>query len=85
VGPGAASPWHHHGRRTLYGFVIVGQLILEYGSQGKESVRPSVGDFFRIPPGLVHRDVNRTRVETVIVNMMVGEGPPTIEVHGPDK
>jgi uncharacterized RmlC-like cupin family protein len=84
ISPGAHSAWHHHGQRTLYGFVVSGRLTLEFGSRGRESVRPSAGEFFRIPPGLVHRDVNPTGVEAVILNVTVGEGPATIDVPGPE-
>lgn len=84
VGPNVASHWHHHGKRTLYGYVVTGQLVLEFGPRGAESVRPSVGDFFRIPAGLVHRDVNPGPSEARIVNVIVGEGPSTVEVSGPD-
>jgi len=85
VGAGSTSPWHHHGRRTLYGFVVAGELILEFGPHGGEQVRASAGDFFRIPAGLVHRDVNPTRSETVVVNLMIGDGPATIDVGGPEE
>jgi uncharacterized RmlC-like cupin family protein len=85
VGPGAASSWHHHGARTLYGFVVTGQLLLEFGPHGRENVRPSAGDFFRIPPGLVHRDVNPGSVETHVVSVVLGEGPATVEVQGPEE
>ncbi|HLM70316.1 MAG TPA: cupin domain-containing protein [Thermoplasmata archaeon] len=83
IAAGASSPWHHHGSRTLYGFVVSGQLTLEFGPRGAESVRVSAGDFVRIPPGLVHRDVNATGSETVIVNALIGPGPPTIDVQVP--
>jgi uncharacterized RmlC-like cupin family protein len=85
VGAGAASSWHHHGARTLYGLVVSGQLVLEFGPRGRESVRPSAGDFFRIPPGLVHRDVNPGSVETHVVSIVLGEGPATVEVEGPEE
>jgi len=85
VRPGSTSPWHHHGHRTLYAFVVSGEIILEFGSHGGEHVRAAAGDFFRIPAGLVHRDVNPTEEETVIVNTMIGEGPATIDVGGPDE
>jgi len=85
VDAGVTSPWHHHGKRTLYGFVVVGELILEFGPHGSESVRASSGEFFRIPAGLVHRDRNPTAGETVIVNLMVGPGPATIDVSGPEE
>ena len=84
VGPGVVSHWHHHGERTLYGFVLTGQLVLEFGPRGAESVRPGAGDFFRIPAGLVHRDVNPGESETRIVNIIIGRGPPAVEVSGPE-
>ena len=83
VAPGATSAWHHHGQRTLYGFVASGELTLEFGRGGKRSVRPTAGDFFQIPAGLVHRDVNSAEVEAVVVNVMVGPGPMTVDVDGP--
>jgi uncharacterized RmlC-like cupin family protein len=85
VGPGAASSWHHHGTRTLYGFVVAGQLVLEFGPRGAESARPSAGEFFRIPAGLIHRDVNPGRVETHVVSFLIGEGPATVDVAGPEE
>ncbi|MGP8147315.1 MAG: cupin domain-containing protein [Thermoplasmata archaeon] len=85
VAGGSTSPWHHHGRRTLYAFVVAGELILEVGPHGGDQARASAGDFFRIPAGLVHRDVNPTQEETVIVNVMIGDGPATIDVSGPDE
>jgi len=85
VDPGAASPWHHHGRRTLYGFVVTGELVLEFGPGGTRRVRPVAGQFFRIPPGLVHRDVNPARGATLVVNVILGEGPATTDVDGPEE
>lgn len=84
VGPGAASAWHHHGKRTLYGYIVSGQLTVEFGPGGSESVRASAGEFLRIPPGLVHRDVNSTSVSAIVVNVTIGEGPATIDVSGPE-
>jgi uncharacterized RmlC-like cupin family protein len=84
VGPGVASHWHHHGERTLFGYVLTGQVVLEFGPRGAESVRPTAGDFFRIPAGLVHRDVNPGQSETRIVSIIIGRGPPAVEVSGPE-
>ncbi|MGA8664717.1 MAG: cupin domain-containing protein [Thermoplasmata archaeon] len=83
-GRGARSPWHHHGTRTLYGYAVAGALTFEYGPGGHEQIRVVAGEFFRIPPGLVHRDVNPGRVEAVLVNVIHGEGLTTIDVEGPD-
>jgi quercetin dioxygenase-like cupin family protein len=84
IGPGASSAWHHHGMRNLYGYVVSGALSLEFGRGGSERVWVPAGAFVHIPPGLVHRDVNDTGSETVIVNVVIGEGAPTIEVEGPE-
>jgi len=80
---GARSPWHHHGRRTLYGYVISGELTLEFGPDGTERVIVSAGEFVRILPGVVHRDVNMADLEAVIANVVIGPGPATVDVEGP--
>ncbi len=81
---GVASGWHHHGRRHLYGFMIAGRLRLEYGMDGKDAVEVVPGDFFHIPPRLVHRDVNPDDDKLVVVGIIVGPGPPVINVNGPE-
>jgi len=81
---GIVSGWHHHAERHLYGFMIAGRLKLEFGKDGKESVEVVPGDFFHIPPGLIHRDVNPERNDKlVVVGIAVGPGPPVINVNGP--
>jgi len=86
VGPGAVSGWHHHGTRHLYGFVISGLLQLEYSLEGKEIAGVNLGDFFHIPPGLVHRDLNPNKDrEVVVVNILVGSGPAVINVDSPSR
>ena len=84
VGGGVESAWHHHGKRDVYGFMISGRLRFDFGKAGKDSVEAAIGDFFHIPVGLVHRDVNPDRQkEAVVVNVMFGKGPPVINVEGP--
>ena len=84
VGGGVESAWHHHGMRDVYGFIVSGRLRFDFGKGGENSVEATTGDFFHIPVGLVHRDVNPDkRKEAVIVNIMVGKGPPVINVDGP--
>jgi uncharacterized RmlC-like cupin family protein len=86
VGPGVVSGWHHHGTRHLYGFVISGLLQLEYFLEGKEIADVNLGDFFHIPPGLVHRDLNPNKDrEVVVVNILVGSGPAVINVDSPSR
>lgn len=83
---GARSGWHHHGTRDLYAFLVAGRLRIEYGKGGKKSIEVEKGDFFHIPVGLVHRDVNpRRRKEAVVVNILLGEGPPVVNVPRPER
>jgi uncharacterized RmlC-like cupin family protein len=85
VGGGVVSDWHHHGERRLYGFLISGRLRLEFGSKGEEAVELNPGDFFQIPPKLIHRDVNPSkRQELRVANILLGRGPPVVNVKGPD-
>ncbi len=58
VAPEVVSGWHHHGTRQLYGFIVSGRLQLEYFLRRQEIADLNVGDFFHIPAGLVHRDLN---------------------------
>ncbi len=64
--------------------MIAGRLRLEYGMDGKDAVEVVPGDFFHIPPGLVHRDVNPDNDKLVVVGIIVGPGPPVINVNGPE-
>jgi len=82
---GVASGWHHHGERHLYGYLVAGRLRLEYGPGGTLVADVRHGDFFHIPPGLVHRDVNPSRDEDiVVVNVLAGEGATVFNVSGPN-
>ena len=84
VASGAVSNWHHHGKRHLYGFLESGRMRLEYGVKGASAVEVGKGDFFHIPPDLVHRDVNPDKEQAlVIVNILVGRGDPVINVKRP--
>ena len=85
IASGVASDWHHHGRRRLFGVLLAGRLRLEYGPQGKEAVDLEPGDFFRIPVGLVHRDVNPdAKREAIVAAFLEGEGAPAVNVAGPE-
>lgn len=84
VAAGAKSDWHHHGTRHLYAFLEFGRMRLEYGPRGNRAVEVRQGDFFHIPPYLVHRDVNPDDgQELAVVNILVGRGKPVINVKGP--
>jgi len=84
VSAGMISDWHHHGTRHLYAFLEAGRMRLEYGPKGKSTVEVKQGDFFHIPPLLVHRDVNPDREqELAVVNILIGRGEPVINVKSP--
>src|SRR5258708_1601274 len=81
VAGGMMSDWHHHGKRHLYGFLEAGRMRLEYVVKDASGVEVGQGDFFHIPPRLIHRDVNPDKEqELVVVNILVGEGEPVINV-----
>ena len=85
VPPGIISGWHHHAGRNLYGFLVEGRLHLEYGPRGKAVAEVGAGDFFHIPPGLIHRDVNpSSKQDAVVVNVLVGEGETVVNVGDPE-
>ncbi|MCI4363667.1 MAG: cupin domain-containing protein [Thermoplasmata archaeon] len=84
VGAGAVGRWHRHANRTLYGYVVAGGSTLEFGPKGKEMARLAQRDFFRVPPHLVHRDVNTHPEEAVILIVNLGEGTATVELDSPD-
>jgi len=84
VAGGVVSGWHHHGARDLYGFLISGRLRLEFGRRGGDGVDLDPGDFFHIPPRLVHRDVNLSkRRKLLVATVLIGEGTPLVNVDGP--
>ena len=84
VVPGTVSGWHHHGNRTLFGYLLSGRLRFDFGRGGKDSVEVHPGEYFRILPRVIHRDVNPSPTEPlVVVNVMVGEGPSLVNVAGP--
>ena len=83
ISGGVKSGWHHHGERDLFGFLVAGRLRFDYGEGGSDSVEVSAGDFFHIQVGVVHRDVNPDqRQEAVVVNILLGRGPPVVNLSG---
>jgi uncharacterized RmlC-like cupin family protein len=82
--PGVVSGWHHHGTHHLYGYIVSGRLQLEYGSEGEKKANLNPGDFFHVPPNLVHRDVNPNMDRDLfVVNILVGTGPAVMNVDSP--
>ena len=86
VAPRAVSGWHHHGTHHLYGFIVSGRLQLQYALEGKQIADLSPGDFFHVPPRLVHRDINPDKDrELLVVNILVGSGPAVVNVDSPTR
>jgi quercetin dioxygenase-like cupin family protein len=84
IAAGVVSGWHHHGNRTVFGYVVSGRLRFDFGLGGKDSIEVRPGEYFRIPLKAIHRDVNPSSTEDVlVVNVLVGEGPSLVNVAGP--
>jgi uncharacterized RmlC-like cupin family protein len=78
------SGWHHHGNRAVFGFLVSGRLRFDYGPGGRNSIEVHPGEYFRIAPRVIHRDVNpHPSEELVVVNVFVGDGPTLVNVAGP--
>src|SRR3989454_11054653 len=72
---GAVSGWHHHGTHELYGFLVSGQLRLEYGPKGADAAVVGPRGFFHRPPRLRPRDVNPDRAHDLgILNIPLRSG-----------
>jgi quercetin dioxygenase-like cupin family protein len=85
IAPGVRSDWHHHARRTLCGYLVEGRLRFDFGPGGRRRVSVVAGDYFRIAPGVVHRDVNPDPRRTAfVVAALVGDGDVTVNTEGPD-
>lgn len=77
------SGWHTHGERAVFGYLVEGKGIVEFGREGDQDVEVQEGEFFHVPPGVVHRDVNPVEEPQEAVAVYVGEGPKVVNVDGP--
>ena len=81
---GAATGWHHHGDREVFGYLVRGRARFEFGPGGRESTEIEPGGFFHIPAGIVHRDVNPLDDLQELALVFVGSGPLVVDVDGPE-
>jgi uncharacterized RmlC-like cupin family protein len=81
--PGLASEWHHHSGNDTYGYVISGQIRIEFGPNGKNSVAIGPGESFHMPSKIIHREVTSDEEAGVIFLVRVGTGKPVVRVKGP--
>jgi len=82
--PAYWSTWHVHPGHDTFAFAITGRLRIEFGPGGSETAEAGPGDFLRLPKGLVHREGNPGSERSELVVLRVGEGPPVVNVDGPD-
>lgn len=83
IAAGTTSGWHSHGERTLFGFVVSGEIAIEHGPRGSHRAVVRQGEFVRIDVGVVHRDVNSSAEACVILVFNIGPGPPSAEAPSP--
>ncbi|WP_458210925.1 cupin domain-containing protein [Haladaptatus sp. NG-SE-30] len=83
VGGGVSTGWHHNGDRHVFGYVVRGHAVLEYGPGGNESVDLDAGDFIYVPPRTIRRVMNPIDEDWEIVISVVGSGPPAVSVDDP--
>lgn len=81
---GAATGWHHHGDREVFGYLVRGRARFEFGPGGRRSTEVETGGFFHVPAGIVHRDVNPTDELQELALVFVGTGPLVVDVEGPE-
>jgi uncharacterized RmlC-like cupin family protein len=81
---GMVSGWHHHGDYESVIYVVEGVLRMESGPGGREVVEAHLGDFIRVPKGVVHREGNPTAQPADIIVFRAGSGESNFNVAGPD-
>jgi len=82
--PGGGTPWHHHGARDTYVYVLEGAVQVESGPGGQERVEAAAGDLLVVPPGVVHRERNAGAAESAALIVWAGTGEPMVSTDGPD-
>lgn len=77
------SEWHHHGANDVFGYVLRGEGYVEWGTGEGERKLAEAGEFFYVPAGAVHRDVNPGDDEQDYVLWLVGSEPRVVSVDVP--
>ncbi len=65
-------------------FVLDGAIRMEFGPGGREVLDAGPGDFLHVPKHAIHREGNTLDQESHVIVVRTGEGPPTINVDGPE-
>jgi uncharacterized RmlC-like cupin family protein len=83
--PGMVSGWHHHAAYETAIYVISGIVQMEFGPTGTETLEGRPGDFLYVAPGAIHRESNPTGMESHIIVVRSGSGPPVVNVDAPEE
>ncbi|SFR55878.1 cupin domain-containing protein [Halogeometricum limi] len=79
-----ASDWHHHGDNDVFGYVLDGEGYVEWGVADGERTLARAGEFFHVPAGVVHRDVNPSDDDQRYVLWLTGSEPRLVRVERPN-
>lgn len=80
--PGFRSPPHHHGEAETGGYVLSGHGRIYFGSDYKDYVDMTAGDFVFVPPHMPHVEVNMSTTEKLV--WLTCRTPDNIVVNLPD-
>lgn len=84
--PGIVSGWHRHGDYHVHGYMAKGNMLLEFGQDGKESVLVEESGFFHVPPHTTHRETNPSKTEgQEIILFLTGKGDLVQNLEGPEE
>ena len=81
---GASTGWHHHGDYATYAHITDGQMLIEFGPGGSESVVARAGDAVYIPGNFVHRETVAPAGSAGFVVRTGGAGSTVHNVDGPE-
>ena len=85
VQPRMVPGWHHHGEYMAVVYVQAGTMRVEFAEEGREPVDLNAGDFYRLPPGTVHRESNPGDEALGAVSFVLGPEYTVVNVAGPDR
>jgi uncharacterized RmlC-like cupin family protein len=82
--PHEMSKWHSHPGHQTYAYVVEGNLRIEFGPGGTESIDLSPGDFAYVPARVIHREGNSGDTMSKGIVVRIGEGPVVVDADGPE-
>jgi uncharacterized RmlC-like cupin family protein len=82
--PRRNTGWHHHGDYATYAHITDGEMLIEFGPGGGESVVARAGDAVYIPGNFVHRETVAPQGSAGFVVRTGGAGTTVHNVDGPE-